>query len=86
MMKTLRNFTSCLQQQVNEAVIITASKASIVMNSKNLWHQAPIIRVMATSGLHADQGEDQVVAPTIAVRRGRERGRGGRGSGDTRAQ
>ena len=74
-MKALRNFTSCLQQQVR----ITASKASIVMNSKNEWHQAPIIRVVASSGLHADQGEDQALAPAIPMRgggAGRGRGRG----------
>ena len=44
------------------------------MNSKNEWHHAPIIRVVETTGLHADQGEDQALAPAISVRGGREGG------------
>ena len=80
-MKTLRSFTSALQRQVNEAVRITSMRAEIVvMNSKNKWHQAPIVRVVASIGLHGDQGEDQ--APTLADRGGGGRaGRGGRGTG-----
>ena len=47
---------------------------------KNKWHQAPIVRVVASIGLHGDQGEDQ--APTLADRGGGGRaGRGGRGTG-----
>ena len=80
-MKALRGFTSALQWQVNEAVRITSTKAEIiVMNSKNEWHLAPIMRVVASTGLHGDQGEDQ--APALADRgRGRRSGRGGRGGG-----
>ena len=81
LMKPLQNFSSCLQRQVNEAVRITSSKATIIMNSKNEWHQAPIIRVVAASGSHASQGEDQVLAPALPDRgRGRGRGRGRAGS------
>ena len=29
------------------------------MNSKTEFHQAPIVRVVATNGLLAEQGEDQ---------------------------
>ena len=65
---------------------MTSSKATIIMNSKNEWHQAPIIRVVAASGLHANQGEDQVLAPALPDRRrGRGRGRG-RGRAGSRAQ
>ena len=80
-MKALRGFTSALQRQVNEAVWITSTKAEIiVMNSKNEWHQEPIVRVVASTGLHGDQGEDQ--APALADRGGgRRSGRGGRGGG-----
>ena len=80
-MKALRGFTSALQWQVNEAVRITSTKAEIiVMNSKNEWHQVPIVRVVASTGLHGDQGEDQ--APALADRGGgRMSGRGGRGGG-----
>ena len=70
-MKALRGFTSALQWQVNEAVRITSTKAEIiVMNSKNDWHQAPIVRVLASTGLRGDQGEDK--APALA-----DRGEGG---------
>ena len=85
-MKPLRNFSSCLQRQVNEAVRITSRKATLIMNSRNEWHQAPIIGVVAASGLHASQGEDQVLAPALPDR-GRRRGRGrGRGRAGSRAQ
>ena len=81
-MQALRSFKSCLQRQVNEAVRITASKTDIViMNSKNEFHQAPIVRVTLSRGLHGDQGEDQ--APVIASRAGRGaagRGTAGRGA------
>ena len=67
------------------------SKATIIMNSKNEWHQTPIKRVVAASGLHASQGEDQVLAPAPPDRgRGRGIGRpslGGAGGGaGSRAQ
>ena len=84
-MKPLRSFNSPLQRQANEGVRITASKATILMNSKNEWHQAPIIRVVAASGLAGDQGEDQ--SPVLLGAAGRGRGRGGSGGrggrGDT---
>ena len=59
------------------------SKATIIMNSKNEWHQTPIKRVVAASRLHASQGEDQVLAPAhpdSGRGRGIGRGRGGAGS------
>ena len=75
-MKPLRSFTSPLQRQANEAVRITSSRAHTIMNSKNEWHQAPIVRVVASSGLAGEQGEDQV--PVLPARGGRGvRGRGG---------
>ena len=73
-MKTLRCFSSCLERQCNEAVRITESKAEFILNSKSEWHQAPIVRVVPTSGLQAEQGE----LPAIV---GRGRGSGGRGTG-----
>ena len=83
-MKPLRNFNSPLQRQANEGVRITASKATILMNSKNEWHQAPIIRVFATTGLAGDQGEDQI--PVLPGGAGRGGGRGGRGGGSPQKQ
>ena len=46
-MKVLRSFSSCLERQVNEGVRITLSQAEEIMNSKNEFHQAPIVRVVA---------------------------------------
>ena len=58
---------------------ISSSKTEIiVLNSKNEFHQAPIIRVVTAYGLHGSQGEDQ--APAIFDVGGRGAGRGaGRG-------
>ena len=83
-MKALGSFKSCLQRQVNEAVRITSSKVEVViMNSKNKFHQAPIIRVVTSKGLHGDQGEDQ--APVLAGGPWRgAAGRGGREGGGRR--
>ena len=81
-MKVLRSFSSCLERQVNKGVRITLSQAEEIMKSKNEFHQAPIVRVVATRGLHAGQGED---LGWVAVR---ERGGGtgrrtGRGQGSS---
>ena len=54
-MKILRTFKSCLDRQVNKAVRIIISKADIVMNSKSEFRQAPIIRVVPTTGSHEEQ-------------------------------
>ena len=54
-MKILRTFNSCLDRQVNEAVRIIITKADIVMNSKSEFCQAPIIRVVPTTGLQEEQ-------------------------------
>ena len=37
---------------------ITSSQADFIMNSKSEFHQAPIVRVVATNGLQSEQGED----------------------------
>ena len=58
-MEALRNFSSCLQRQVNEAVRITSSKADFIMNSKSEFHQAPIVRVIVAAGLEREQGEEE---------------------------
>ena len=75
-MKTLKGYKSCLDRQVNEAVRVTISKADTLSNSKNEFHQTPIIRVVAASGLQGDQGESHEA--TIASSwRGGAKGRGG---------
>ena len=58
-MEVVGSFQSCLKRQINEAVRITSSQADFIMNSKTEFHQTPIVRVVATNGLQAEQGEDQ---------------------------
>ena len=65
-MKTLKGYRSCLDRQVNESVRVTRSKAHNLLNSKNEFHQTPIIRVIAASGLHGDQGESQEATLTAS--------------------
>ena len=57
-MEVIGSFQSCLERQINEAVRITSSQADFIMNSKSEFHQAPIVRVVATNGLQSEQGED----------------------------
>ena len=58
-MTALKSFRSCLKRQVNESVRISSSQADVLLNSKNEFHQAPLTRLVAFTGLHGDQGEDQ---------------------------
>ena len=58
-MKTLSSYNSCLQRQTNEAVRITNSKATTLMNSKSEFHQAPIMRVAVFRGMELEQGEER---------------------------
>ena len=58
-MKTLKSYRSCLDRQVNESLRVTRSRAHNLLNSKNEFYQTPIIRIIAASGLHGDQGESQ---------------------------
>ena len=58
-MTALRSFRSCLKRQVNESVRISSSQADILLNSKSEFHQAPLTRLVAFTGLQGEQGEDQ---------------------------
>ena len=66
-MKMCGRFSSCLVRQVNEAVRIDMCTAECLMNSKAEFHQAPLVRVVATTGLLEEQDEREV--------RGEARGR-----------
>ena len=81
-MTALGSFRSCLKRQVNESVIISSSQADILLNSKSEFHQAPLTRLVAFTGLHGDQGEDQAgqVFPGAG-----EAGAGGRARAGRRA-
>ena len=74
-MKVCGRFHSCLVRQVDEAVRIDSSKADCLMNSKTEFHQAPLVRVVPTTGL-LDEQEDRV-----QLRESRGRGRGLRDGG-----
>ena len=56
-MKVSGRFSSCLVRQVNEAVRIRMSDDECLMNSKSEFHQAPLVRVVATTGLQDGQEE-----------------------------
>ena len=56
---------------------ISRTDAEIVLNSKSEFHQAPLIRVVATNGLQ----EEQTSALSQGVGPGRRAGQGGRGGG-----
>ena len=58
---------------MNESVRVTNSKAHYLLNSKNKFHHTPMIRILAASGLHGDQGENQEAIIAISL--------GGRGQG-----
>ena len=51
------------------------------MNSKSEFHQSPLVRVVAVTGLQEEQGEEQDIGQRGRGRRGRGRGRVGRGRG-----
>ena len=88
-MKALRSYRSCLMRQVNEPVRILSSKADMLLNSKNEFHQAPLTRLVAVSGLQGSQGENETAACRMAGRaatvgagsQGRGVGGAGRGRG-----
>ena len=71
-MKVVGRFYSCLVRQVNEAVRIFMSEADCVMNSKSEFHQSPLVRVVAVTGLLEEQGDELDL-----VQEGRRRGQAG---------
>ena len=61
---------------------LSASKVKfVVMNSRNEFHQGLIVRVVAATGLHANQGEDQAPVIHEAGRRGGRGNTGGASGG-----
>ena len=76
-MKVSGRFSSCLVRQVNEAVRIGMSEDDCLMNSKAEFHQAPLVRVVATTGLQDGQEERLETARGGRGRGGRRHGGGG---------
>ena len=54
-MKVCVRFQSCLSRQVNEPTRMVRAKAYCLMNSKSEFHQAPLVRVVAMTGLQEEQ-------------------------------
>ena len=79
-MTVLRNYSGCLEGQVNEAVRITMFDGDIIMNSKSEGNQAPLVRVVPTNGLQ----EEQSGLLDATGGRGWARGRAGAGAGGGR--
>ena len=77
-MKVVGRFYSCLVRHVNEAVRIEMSEADCILNSKAEFHQSPLVREVAVTGLHEEQGEGPDPGQE-GRRRGRGRRRGQRG-------
>ena len=84
-MKIVGCHSSCLGRQVCEAVRISRTEAEIILNSKSEFHQAPIVRVVATSGLQEEQ-TSAAIQGVGAGGAGRSQGdwRGSRGRGSAR--
>ena len=70
-MKIIQSHSSCLSRQVHEAVRISRTDAEFILNSKSEFHQAPLVRVLATTGLQEEQSS--------AASQGVGEGTGGRG-------
>ena len=76
------DISSCLGRQVHEAVRISRTEPEIILNSKSEFHQAPIVRVVVTSGLQEEQTSaalQGVGAGGAGRSQGARRGRRGRG-------
>ena len=54
-MQVIQSHTSSLGRQAHETVRITRTEAEIILNSKLEFHQAPLVRVVATNGLQEEQ-------------------------------
>ena len=82
-MQVIQSHTSCLGRQVHEAVRITRKEAEIILNSKSEFHQAPLVRVVATTGLQEEQttAASQGVGTGASTNQGGQRRTRGRGSG-----
>ena len=48
-MEVIGSFQSCLERQINAAVRMISSQANFIMNSESEFHQATIVRVVATN-------------------------------------
>ena len=54
-MEVVTSHSSCLDRQVNEMVRIGGSRAEVILNSKSDFQQAPLVRLVTTTGLLEEQ-------------------------------
>ena len=76
-MGVVSSHSTCLDKQVDLLVGIGGPKAEVVQNSKLDFHQAPLERLVATTGLL----EEQSLSPQTGGRQRQEFDQAGRGGG-----
>ena len=54
-MEMVTSHSTCLDRQVNEMVRIGGTRAEVVLNSKSDFQQAPLVRLVATTGVLEEQ-------------------------------
>ena len=69
--------SSCLERQVHEIVRIVGTKAEVILNNKSDFQQAPLVRLVAMTGLQ----EEQSSSLEAGGRQWQELGQQGRGGG-----
>ena len=75
-MEVVSMHSTCLDRQVHEMVRIGGSEAEVVLNSKSDFQQAPLVRLVATTGLLEEQSPSQETGGRLWQELG-QRGRGG---------
>ena len=81
-MEMVTSHSTCLDRQVNEMVRIGGTRAEVVLNSKSDFQQAPLVRLVATTGLL----EEQSSSLEAGGRQWQELGQQGRGGVTARRQ
>ena len=75
-MEVVSMHSTCLDRQVHEMVRIGGSEAEVVLNSKSDFQQAPLVRLVTTTGLLEEQSPSQETGGRLWQELG-QRGRGG---------
>ena len=79
-MQVVSSYSTGLDRQVHEMVRIGGSRAEVVLHSKSDFQQAPLVRLVATTGLLEEQSSSQEAGgrwwqdPGEGVRSGSVRG------------
>ena len=58
-MEVVSSHSTCLDRQVHEMVRIGGSQAEVILNSKSEFQQAPLVRLVATTGILEEQSYSQ---------------------------